>query len=41
MRQGYEVTIPDCLQFIARWPDGMTGALEWSGVAQAWRRRQA
>ena len=34
VRQGYEVTIPDSLQLIARWPDGLTAALEWSGVAQ-------
>ena len=33
-RGGYVVHIPDVVQVIGQWPNGLAGSLEWSGVAQ-------
>ncbi len=33
-REGYVVHIPDVVQVIGQWPNGLAGCLEWSGVAQ-------
>jgi predicted dehydrogenase len=33
LREGYAVEIPDVVQVTGEWPGGVTGALEWSGMA--------
>jgi predicted dehydrogenase len=33
-RDGYIVHVPDVVQVIAQWPNGVAASLEWSGVAQ-------
>jgi predicted dehydrogenase len=33
-RNNYAVTIPDCVHAIGRWPENITGSLQWSGVAR-------
>jgi predicted dehydrogenase len=33
-RLNYVVHVPDLVQVIAQWPNGLAGSLEWSGVAQ-------
>lgn len=33
-REGYVVHIPDIVQVIGQWPNGLAGSLEWSAVAQ-------
>ena len=33
-REGYVVHIPDVVQVIGQWSNGLAGSLEWSGVAQ-------
>ena len=33
-REGYIVHVPDVVQVIGQWPNGVAASLEWSGVAQ-------
>jgi predicted dehydrogenase len=33
-RHGHIVHVPDVVQVIGQWANGLTGTLEWSGVAQ-------
>jgi predicted dehydrogenase len=33
-RDGYVVHVPDIVQVIGQWPNGLAASLEWSGVAQ-------
>ena len=33
-REGYVIHVPDVVQVFGQWPNGLAGALEWSGVAQ-------